>query len=91
MMFLSIYILTPKTTEQCIINTSMVDDPRKRTEIACLKESLENKEITNFRLVPGAKMLANCLTKKGASSKELLQVIRSGLLKKTLLITMILV
>ena len=58
--------------------TAMVDDPRLRTEIACLKESLQNGEVNNFFLIPGKKMLANCMTKRGASAKDLLEIIRSG-------------
>ena len=67
-----------KNVYRAVHNTSMVDDPRLRTEIACLKESVENREITNFKLLPSTKMIANCLTKKGASPKDLLQVLRSG-------------
>ena len=66
--------------KKAVHSTSMVDDPRLRTEIACLKESLEKGEINNFLLIPSNKMLANCMTKKGASAKDLLETIRSGYL-----------
>ena len=59
-------------------STSMVDDPRLRLEVASLKESLEKGEVTSLIHIPGKNMLANCMTKKGASAKDLLQVIRSG-------------
>ena len=65
-------------------STSMVEDPRSRTEIASLKESLNKEEVNNFLLVPSNKMLANCMTKKGASSKELLDAIRNGYLQDPL-------
>ena len=66
--------------KKSVHTTSMVDDPRLRTEIACLKESLEKGEVNDFVLIPGNKMLANCMTKKGASAKDLLECLRSGYL-----------
>ena len=67
-----------KNVVKAVHSTSLVDDPRLRTEIACLKESLENGEITSLVHIPGKTMLANCMTKKGASAKDLLNVIQNG-------------
>ena len=43
-----------------------------RIDIALLKEFIDNKSITKIQYAPGQNQLANVLTKKGASSKELL-------------------
>ena len=42
------------------------------------KESLETEEIEELNFVKSGQMLANCLTKKGASSKSLMAVLRNG-------------
>ena len=70
-----------KNVIKSVNSTSMVDDPRLRTEIACLKESLEKGEVTSLIHVLSASMLANCMTKKGASAKSLMQVMHDGYLK----------
>ena len=69
-----------KNVMKAVHSTSMVDDPRLRTELACIKESLEKGEITNLFHILSTKMLANCMTKKGASAKDLLGVLRNGYL-----------
>ena len=43
-----------------------------RIDIALLKEFIDNKSITKIHYVPSQNQIANVLTKKGASSKELL-------------------
>ena len=70
-----------KNVSNSVDSTSMVDDPRLCVEIACLKESLEKGEITSLVRVDSDIMLANCMTKKGASSKLLLKVMRDGYLQ----------
>ena len=61
------------------VNTSaLVEDPRLRTELAVLKESVETGEVSNLRRVAGKEMLADCLTKKGASSSKLMDVLQKG-------------
>ena len=69
-----------KNVVNAVNSTSMVDDPRLRIEVSSLKESLEKGEVTSLIHIPGKNMLANCMTKKGASAKDLLQVIRNGCL-----------
>ena len=67
-----------KNLEEAIKSTSLVDDPWLVPDIAVVKEALENKTITKVKRVRGEDMLANCLTKSGASGKELLEVLKSG-------------
>ena len=59
-------------------STALVDDRRLRTELAMIKEALSRGEIQPIIWIPGTKMLANCLTKRGASSEALLKVLRTG-------------
>ena len=42
-----------------------------------MREMLEKKEIANIEWVP-TEQLADCLTKKGASSRKLLQALSGG-------------
>ncbi len=67
-----------KNVQKAVNSTAMVEDPRSRTEIAALKESLEKKEINALMRVDSKSMLANCLTKRGASSKGLMRVVQNG-------------
>jgi hypothetical protein len=41
---------------------------------------VEKGEISNIKRVESKEMIANCLTKRGASSKTLLEVLRTGYL-----------
>ena len=43
-----------------------------------IKEAVETGEVTEIQRVPSERMLANCLTKNGASGEELLKVMRTG-------------
>ena len=55
----------------------MIDNPRSRTDIAKVKESLKSGELAAFQKVPSCDMLADCLTKKGASSMKLLKLLKT--------------
>ena len=67
-----------RNVQKSVNSTALVDDPRLRTEIAVLKESLEKGEVSALKRVESKAMIANCLTKQGASAKGLLQVIQTG-------------
>ena len=67
-----------KNLDEAVHSSSLVEDRWLITDIAAIKEALENKEITEVRRVPSERMLANCLTKAGASGEELLTVLRTG-------------
>ena len=70
-----------KNVQKSVNSTAMVEDPRLRTEIAALKESIENGEVNMLKRVDSKTMIANCLTKRGASAEGLLKVIRTGYLE----------
>ena len=61
-----------------VMSTSLVDNPRLRTEVAKLQESLKIGELTKLWQVPGQDMLADCLTKKGASAEKLMNILRTS-------------
>ena len=67
-----------KNLEEAVHSSSLVQDRWLITDIAAIKEALENKEITQVHRVPSERMLANCLTKAGASGEELRTVLRTG-------------
>ena len=65
-----------KNLLQASKTTSLVEDPRLRIEVAVLKESLEERELQKIEVVPGKEMFADCLTKRGASAKLLLDIVK---------------
>lgn len=69
-----------KNVKRSVYSTSLVEDPRLRIEIATLQESIEKGELNQLACIPGKHMIANCLTKKGASAKDLLSILQNGYL-----------
>ena len=61
-----------------VMSTSLHTNPRLRTGIAKLNESLIKGVMSKFYLVTGQNMLANSLTKKGVSSEPLRTLLRRG-------------
>ena len=59
-------------------SSSQVEDTWLIPDVAMIKDALEQKVISEVRLVPGERMLANCLTKAGVTGTELLEVLRTG-------------
>ena len=61
-----------KNLYKAVMSTTLIEDRRLRTELAILKEAIGKKEINELSWIPGHQMLANCLTKRGASAESLL-------------------
>ena len=59
-------------------STKCVEDRRLRPDIALLREKLAKGEIKDIKWVESSLQLADCLTKAGASSRPLLEVLSSG-------------
>ena len=57
---------------------SMTNDKRLRVDLATIKEMLDKKELCKVQWTPTGHQLSDCLTKKGASTRKLLEVITSG-------------
>ena len=54
-----------------------VDDKMTRIDIAAIKQLVRKNQVEAFH-VPGSLMLANCLTKKGAATRDLLSALSAG-------------
>ena len=64
---------------KAVYSTKQVLDKKLRIDLACVKESIE-KENVKVEWIPGDRMLANCLTKAGASARDLMRVLETGTL-----------
>ena len=65
-----------KNLYRLVIGSSLADNPRLRTEVVKLQESLRCGELTKIHHVSGEHMIADCLTKRGASPVKLLNILR---------------
>ena len=59
-----------------VMGTSLAENPRMRTEVAKLQESLKSGEIMKIVHLPGLEMIADCLTKRGASAEKLINILK---------------
>ena len=57
----------------------MIEDPRQRVDVARLKQMVKCEEI-QVKWVSSAMQLADSLTKRGASTDQLLKVLVGGML-----------
>ena len=57
--------------------TNLIQEKRLRIEIAALRESIENNEVT-LKWIDSKHQISNCLTKQGACNQTLIQVITSA-------------
>ena len=67
-----------RNLHEAVFSTSLVEDAWLIPDIAILKESIEKGTINYFRRVESEDMLANCLTKAGASAEKLMTVLQTG-------------
>ena len=74
-------VIDNQSLHNAIHSTKCVEDRGLRPDIALLREKLANGEITDVKWVESSQQLADCLTKAGASSKQLLEVLSSGMLQ----------
>ena len=63
---------------EAVHSTSLVEDAWLIPDIAVIKDALSNGTISSLRRVSGDDMLANCLTKSGASAEQLMMVLQTG-------------
>ena len=67
-----------KGVVDAVHSTRAVDDKLTRLSIAIVREHLSKKEISNVYHIRGVNMIADSLTKHGASTNLLLDVLRTG-------------
>ena len=66
---------------KAVFSSTLVENGRMRTDVAKLQNSLKEKELDDFFLVPGKDMLADVLTKQGAPGFKLMNLLRTCELK----------
>ena len=66
-----------KNLRKSIKTTTLVVDPRLRLDLATLEQSM-GSDVKEFILWQGRHVIADCLTKKGASSEQLLRILQTG-------------
>ena len=59
-------------------STIMTNEYRFWIDIAEIKQMILQNELWSIKLIPGTKQLADCLTKQGANSLNLTQVLENG-------------
>jgi len=67
-----------KSVIDALNSTKLVDDKRLRIDIAAINESLSRNEVKDIRWCPEKYHLADCMTKRGASGYNLLEVFHGG-------------
>ena len=67
-----------KSVIKAVYSTKLVYDKRLRVDIVAISESLTGHEIREIKWCPGKDHLADCMTKRGASGFNLLNVFKDG-------------
>ena len=67
-----------KSLQENVCSTKQVKEKRLRVTIAEIRESLERKYINSIQWISSNDQLADCLTKRGASTASLLETIESN-------------
>ena len=70
-----IAIIDNKSVVEALYSTKMVDDKRRRIDISAIKQYLDNDEISSVMWCPGKQQIANAMTKRGASNRDLLHIL----------------
>ena len=73
-----IIVTDSKNLEEAVYSTKLVEDPWLIPDIAIIKEAMEQGTVAEVKRVASEEMLANCLTKQGASTEGLLTVMMRG-------------
>ena len=73
-----IIVTDSKNLEEAVYSTKLVDDPWLIPDIAIIKEAMEQGTVEAVKRVSSEDMLANCLTKQGASAEGLMSVMMRG-------------
>ena len=63
---------------EAVYSTKLVDDKRLRVDTAAISESLSRNEVSEIRWCPGKIHLTDCMTKRGASGYNVLNVFKEG-------------
>jgi len=69
-----------RSLHDAVHSTTAVEEKRLRVEIAAIREAIRNEEV-QVDWIPKTIQLADCLTKQGADSKKLMEVLAEGRLQ----------
>ena len=67
-----------KSLHEAVRSTKLVDDKRLRIDIAALQQLCAKQMVHQIKWCSSEKMLANALTKHGAPTAQLLEVLQLG-------------
>ena len=67
-----------KSLHQAVHSTTAVRDDLLILDIAVIKEFIQKQEVQGIHWIPGTKQLADCLTKRTASSLNLQKIMQAG-------------
>ena len=70
-----------KSLFENIHSTKAVSEKRLRVEIGSIKEMLHKGELSSVKWIESSAQISNCLTKHGASCKELMDILQMGSLQ----------
>ncbi len=79
-LYLSSVFVDNKDLVEAVHSTRLVEDKLTRLSIAAIKEHLSKNEILHVTHIPGVSMLADSLTKRGASPFLLIDALRLGMI-----------
>ena len=71
-------VIDNKSTVDAIHSTTSVEDKKLRRDIGMIKQMMNNGEVASVSWCPGKDQLADCMTKRTASSFDLLSVFQTG-------------
>ena len=69
-----------QSVEDALYSTTSVDNKRLRIDIGSIKQMLTTEEVAKIQWIPGDKMTANGLTKRGVQTYDLLRTVQEGCL-----------
>ena len=69
-----------QSIEDAPYSTKLVDEKWLRIDIGSIKQILTIEEVAKIQWIPGDKMIANGLTKRGAQTYDLVRTVQEGCL-----------
>ena len=71
-------VIDNKSTVDAVHSTASVEDKKLRRDVGIIKQLMNNGEVASVSWCPGKDQLADCMTKRTASSFNLLSVFQRG-------------
>jgi hypothetical protein len=71
-------IVDSRNVKLALCSTKKIEDKRLRIDVATIKQDIERGDLRDVIHVKGSKMIADCMTKRGASPKHLIETLCEG-------------